>query len=456
MTQIVPHNASRNALSLNEAEFIDISDASPQIGRYVWVGVITLMAFVGGSAYWAFASKLDGAVVAPASFVVEGDRKTVEHLDGGIIRDILIADGDFVQAGQPLIRLDSTDIDVDLNVLGSQMGELSVRRARLLAQVSGQDRFDEASAMAGFQAGMERLHWTSAYLTQKQLFDVEARARQTEARINEQRISGLKDEAQGLTEQRVRTQNQIEITLTELTNLQTLLDKGLVAATRVSSRQIELQRLYGVDASLRTQIAQAENQVRELELTLISQQKLRDEVIAGELAVVEAQLDLVRPQYAGTAERRKRIELLAPTSGRVVNLAASTTGGVIRPGEHIMDIVPADQALIVEARVKTGDIDKLRIGQSTRIRLSAFAQADVPEASGKIFDISADALEDERTGEPYYKARVKLDAQQPEAVAALNLVPGMPADLFVNTGERAVIAYLSQPISDRLAKTFIE
>ncbi len=456
MTQIVPHNASRNALSLNEAEFIDISDAFPRIGRYVWVGVITLMAFVGGSAYWAFASKLDGAVVAPASFVVEGDRKTVEHLDGGIIRDILIADGDFVQAGQPLIRLDSTDIDVDLNVLGSQMGELSVRRARLLAQMSGQDRFDEVSAMVGFQAGIERLHWASAYLTQKQLFDAEARARQTETRINEQRISGLKDEAQGLAEQRVRTQNQIEITLTELTNLQTLLDKGLVAATRVSSRQIELQRLYGVDASLRTQIAQAENQVRELELTLISQQKLRDEVIAGELAVVEAQLDLVRPQYEGTSERRKRIELLAPTSGRVVNLAASTTGGVIRPGEHIMDIVPADQALIVEARVKTGDIDKLRIGQSTRIRLSAFAQADVPEASGKIFDISADALEDERTGEPYYRARVKLDAQQPEAVAALDLVPGMPADLFVNTGERAVIAFLSQPISDRLAKTFIE
>lgn len=456
MTQIVTHNASRNALSLNEAEFIDISDAFPRIGRYVWVGVITLMAFVGGSAYWAFASKLDGAVVAPASFVVEGDRKTVEHLDGGIIRDILIADGDFVQAGQPLIRLDSTDIDVDLNVLGSQMGELSVRRARLLAQMSGQDRFDEVSAMVGFQAGMERLHWASAYLAQKQLFDAEARARQTETRINEQRISGLKDEAQGLAEQRVRTQNQIEITLTELDSLQTLLDKGLVAATRVSSRQIELQRLYGVDASLRTQIAQAENQVRELELTLISQQKLRDEVIAGELAVVEAQLDLVRPQYAGTSERRKRIELLAPTSGRVVNLAASTTGGVIRPGEHIMDIVPADQALIVEARVKTGDIDKLRIGQSTRIRLSAFAQADVPEASGKIFDISADALEDERTGEPYYRARVKLDDQQPKAVAALALVPGMPADLFVNTGERAVIAYLSQPISDRLAKTFIE
>lgn len=147
---------------------------------------------------------------------------------------------------------------------------------------------------------------------------------------------------------------------------------------------------------------------------------------------------------------------MAPASGRVVNLGVSTAGGVIRPGQAIMEIVPADQALIVEARVRTGDIDKLRIGQSTRIRLSAFTQADVPEANGRIFDISADALEDERTGEPYYKARVKLDDDQPQDVVALELMPGMPADLFVNTGERAMISYLSQPISDRLARTFIE
>lgn len=456
MTQLVPHNSARNALSLSDADYVQITDVSPGIGRYVAFGLFTLMAFVGGALYWAFASKLDGAVVAPATFVVEGERKTVEHLDGGIIRDILIADGEFVRRGQPLIRLDSTDIDVDLSVLGSQMGELSVRRARLLAQLSGQERFNESAALSAFQDGMNKLHWYSAYLTQKQLFDAEFRARRTETEINAQRISGLKDQVSGLTEQRHTTQNQIEITRSELSDLQSLLDKGLVAVTRVSSRRIELQRLYGVDASLRTQIAQAENQARELELTLISQRKLRDEVIAGELAVVEAQLDLVRPQLAGISERRKRVEVLAPASGHVVNMAVSTTGGVIRPGEHILDIVPADQALIVEARIKTGDIDKLRIGQPTRIRLSAFAQADVPEANGQIFDISADALEDERTGEPYYKARVKLDNQQPDAVAALDLVPGMPADLFVNTGERAVITYLAQPISDRLARTFVD
>ncbi|WP_298849272.1 HlyD family type I secretion periplasmic adaptor subunit [uncultured Ruegeria sp.] len=456
MTRIVPHTPINDALTLNDVKIVDVTDVTPGIRMYVLLGLITLLAFVGGSVYWAFASRLDGAVVAPASFVVEGDRKTVEHLDGGIVRSILVTDGEFVEQGQALIRLDSTDIDVDLSVLGSQLGELSVRRARLLAQMRGRTQFVEATAFENFKEGMNRLHWYSAYLTQKQLFDAEFRARATEVEINSQRISALGDQIAGLNEQRVSARNQMDITVQELNNLRSLLKKGLVAATRVSTRQIEVERLSGVDASLRTQIAQAENQVSELKLTLISQQKLRDEVFAGELAVVDAQLDLIRPQYAGAAERRKRIEILAPTSGRVVNLAASTTGGVIRPGEHIMEIVPADQELIVEARVKPGDIDKLKIGQATRIRLSAFAQADVPEALGAIFDISADALEDERTGEAYYKARVKLDEQQSEEVAALDLVPGMPADLFVSTGERAVIAYLAQPVSERLARTFIE
>ncbi|MCG7521572.1 HlyD family type I secretion periplasmic adaptor subunit [Ruegeria sp. Ofav3-42] len=456
MTHLTRRSHPLNAVAVHDPEFVEFADGSSGIKRYVLFGLLTLGAFVGGSAYWAFASKLDGAVVAPASFVVEGDRKTVEHLDGGIIDSILVADGEFIKAGQPLVRLDSTEIDVELSVLGSQLGELSVRRARLLAQMSGNELFDEPTALAGFREGMDRLHWVSPYVTQKQLFDAEARARRTEAQINAQRIQGLRNQIAGLNEQRGATQNQIDITQVELSNLQSLLAKGLVAVTRVSARQIELERLGGVDASLRTQIAQSEDQVQELQLSLISQQKLRDEVIAGELAVVDAQLDLIRSQFMGVSERQKRTQVLAPTSGRVVNLAVSTTGGVIRPGEPIMDIVPANQALIVEARINTGDIDKLQIGQTTRVRLSAFAQADVPEASGRIFDISADALEDDRTGEPYFKARVKLDADQPIEVAALDLVPGMPADLFVNTGERAVISYLSQPIRDRLAKTFIE
>ena len=180
------------------------------------------------------------------------------------------------------------------------------------------------------------------------------------------------------------------------------------------------------------------------------------DILAVEIADVEAQLSAIEPQYDGATERQKRIRIAAPSSGRVVGMTVFTTGGVVRPGAPILDIVPDNDALIVEARIKTTDIEKLRIGQTTRVRLSAFDQGDVPEASGKIFDISADSLEDKRSGEEYYVARVMLDADQPDTVDELELLPGMPADLFVNTGERTAISYLTKPLSERVARTFIE
>lgn len=452
IAQVQPQQIAR----LNDMPSFYDMPPEPSIARYVLTGLFALVALVGGSLYWSLASKLDGAVVAPASFVVEGNRKGVEHIDGGVVRSILIADGAFVEKGQTLVRLDSSEIDVDLRVLGSQVGELSVRRARLLAQINGQEAFSEASVLPHIEEGLDRGNWYAPFLTQIQLFDAEARARRTELQISQQRVEGLLTQMSGLEEQRVSGQKQFEITQEELAGMQRLFDKGLVTAPRISALRVDLERLNGADAALRTQIAQAENQISELKLTRVSQQKLRDEAISTELAAVEAQLALVLPQYLGTTERRKRIEIVAPSAGRVVNLDVSTNGEVIRPGERILDIVPVGQNLIVEARISTSDIDKLRIGQSTRIRLSAFADSEVPEATGKIMDISADALEDERTGEAFYIARVRLDAEQPQDVAALDLLPGMPADLFVRTGERTAFAYLAQPISERLARTFIE
>ncbi len=229
-----------------------------------------------------------------------------------------------------------------------------------------------------------------------------------------------------------------------------------MAVTRVNARKIEIERLIGSDLSLAADKAQAEDQIAELQLTAMSRANLRDEAFAIELAEVKTQLNAVEPQFNGATERQKRIKLVAPASGRIVDMTIFTAGGVIRPGAPILDIVPDDQALIVEARVNTTDIEKLGVGQSARVRLSAFDQGDVPEANGKIFDISADSLEDQRTGEKYYVARVRLDQKQPEEVAQLELLPGMPADLFVNTGERTALSYLAKPLSDRIARTFIE
>ena len=432
------------------------ADALSSIKGFVFFGLTVLALFGGGAVYWAMTSKLDGAIVAPASFAVEGNRKTVEHLEGGIVREILVRDGDFVEAGQTLVTLDSTDLDVDLDVITSQMNALEIRRARLLAQFYDQPVFTQQAAAELLKDSASPGDWGAAFVAQKQLFDAEQRARQTEAAILTQRVSGLQDQIAGLDEQRSSNARQLAISDIELTTLETLQDKGLVGVSRVNAIRLEIERLTGADAGLRAQQRQASNEINALKLTAINQAERREEAITSELAAVEAQLAVVAPQYQGAAERLKRIVVTAPVSGRVVGLSVFTDGGVVRPGAPILDIVPENEALIIEARVATVDIEKLFIGQKTRVQLSAFDLAEVPEAQGRIIDISADSFEDDRSGQDYYLAKVRLDQAQSQEVAALSFLPGMPADVFVNTGEKTALAYLAQPIKDRLARTFIE
>lgn len=456
MRNVTPTKPANRTLVLEDYNRVNAQTAGSGIKRFVALGSLAIVLFLGGAGYWAASSKLDGAVVAPASLVVEGNRKTVAHLEGGIVRNILVSEGDVVQVGQTLLELDSTDLDVNLDVLTSQLGDLAARRARLLAQISGTEVFDMVQVSETLRVPLETTVWSQSFKTQRQIFDAEARTLASERALLDQQVEGLREQINGLAEQRTSNARQLEITKQELAKLEILLERGLVAVVRVNSRLVEIERLKGVDASLRTQEAQANNQILELTLTGLGQQRQRDENLSSELAEVEALLASLEPQYVGAAERLRRIAITAPVSGRVVGLTVFTDGGVIRPSAPILDIVPNNEALVVEARVNTADIEKLFIGQSSRVLLSGFDQGEVPEAKGKIVDISADSLVDERTGQSYYTARVKFDEAQSEDVAALDLVPGMPADLFVNTGERTALSYLAQPLQARLLRTFIE
>ena len=456
MTTALTPIAQTSVLRLEDYNRVQNKASGAGIIWFVLFGFLVTIGFVVGTAYWAFTSKLDGAVVAPASFVVDGNRKTVQHLDGGIVSDILVRNGDLVEAGQTLLELDSTDLGVDLDVIESQISDLAVRRARLVAQLQGVSEFEKADVVRSMRVALDPATWSYAYTTQKLLFEAGQRAREAEEALTKQRIFNLEDQVRGLQSQRASNTRQLEITLQELSNLETLLAKGLVAAGRVNGRRVEVERLNGVDAALLTQEAQARNEISELQLATLGTKTLRDQAASTELAQIEASLATLEPQFVGATERLKRIAITAPVSGRVVEMTVFTSGGVVRPGAPILDIVPIDQPLVVEARVNTADIEKLYVGQSTRVRLSAFDQGDVPEAEGRIVDISADSLEDERTGQFYYLAMVELDEEQPQEVAGLDLVAGMPADLFVNTGERTALSYLAQPLSERLARTFIE
>lgn len=423
---------------------------------FVTFGIFILTFFVGGSVYWALNAELDGAVVAPATFVVEGNRKTVQHLEGGIVSELLVAEGNFVEANQILIRMDSTDNDVNLDVFGNQLADLNVRRVRLLAQFNEKKEFSLADLASTFSSRISDDKLRKVFTTQKQLFETQLKASESEELILAQRITSLEEEIKGLEQQRDANIRQLDIAATELASFETLLAKGLSSKSRVNSIKREIERLKGADASFTTSQARALNQIGELRLSNLSQKKLKKEAISTEINSIEAQISSVKPQYLGALQKQKRIIVRAPVSGHVVNLSIYTKGGVIRPGEAILDIVPVDERLIVEARVNTSDIEKLRVGQNTRIRLTTFDQSDAPEALGKIVDLSADSKKDERTGIDYYVARVKLDDTQTEKIANLDFIPGMPADLFVNTGQRTAISYLLQPLNDRIARTFIE
>ena len=450
-----PYVENSHAISAQDLSAAYMS-SSTRISRFVILGLLSVAFFVGGSIYWSLTTKLDGAVVAPASFVVEGNRKTVQHLEGGIVSELLIKEGDVVVANQTLLRLDSTETDVNLTVLGSQFSELVLRSARLTAELQDDDSFPPVRIDPVIAKRLEEKKFLAAYKTQKRLFDTQQAARQSEEEILQQRVKSLNQEIEGLENQRGANQNQLTIAKRELGALQKLFKQGYTSASRVNVVKREIERLRGQDASFKTSQARARNQIGELQLSALSEKKQRRERATAELASTQAQLASVEPQYLGAVQRQKRIDVKAPVSGKIVNLNIYTQGGVIRPGENILDIVPADEALVVAARVSPTDIEKLRVGQETRIRLTAFDQTNVPEAQGIILDLSADSIRDERSGAEYFVAKVRLDKEQSADVEDLKFVPGMPADIFVNTGERTAISYLLQPLSNRLSRTFIE
>ena len=215
MTSALSHQSSPPTLRLEDYNRVQPKIRGVGIKGFVFVGLLVAASFIGGSSYWATASKLDGAVVAPATFVVEGNRKTVEHLDGGIVRTIAVSNGDLVEAGQTLLELDSTDLGVDLDVIKNQLSDLMVRRARLLAQLQGAENFIAEDVATSLSVSVDPADWNPAYVTQKLLFDAERRSRVAEKAVMEQRVAGLEDQIRGVQAQRESNRRQLDITSQE-------------------------------------------------------------------------------------------------------------------------------------------------------------------------------------------------------------------------------------------------
>ncbi|SDD52517.1 HlyD family type I secretion periplasmic adaptor subunit [Belnapia rosea] len=425
------------------------SEARRSIRRHSRVAVTAVVILVGGLGGWSVATEISGAVAAAGNVVVETNAKKVQHPTGGVVGQILARDGDRVRAGDVVIRLDETVARANAAMLSKGLGELAARQARLEAERDGQE------AMAPRPDGLD----TEAYAqwrSEARLFEHRRQARDGQKAQLRERVAQLDEQIAGLRLQAAAKADEIKLIQEELGAVEHLWRQNLVAMNRVTLLRREETRLRGEHGQIVSSVAQARGRISETQLQILQiDQDLRSET-AKELREVEAKILEMVERRVAAEDQLSRIEIRAPQDGIVYQSAVHTVGGVIAPGEQLMLIMPEADNLTVEVKVAPQDIDQLLPGQDTVLRLSALNQRTTPELRGNVRVIAADLMTDQRSGLQYYPVRIAIAEGEEERLGAARLVPGMPVESFIRTGERTVLSYLTKPMSDYFTRAFRE
>ena len=414
--------------------------------------VAGLLAFgLGG---WAATTELAGAVIAPGSLVVDTNVKKVQHPTGGVVGELRVREGDHVQAGDVVVRLDDTQTRANLAIITKSLDELAAKQARDEAERDGAKR---VLFPADLLARMRDPEVARVVQGEQRLFEIRRAAREGQIAQLRERVAQLKEQVQGLADQVGAKKREIELIGQELKGVRELWSKNLIPITRVTALERDAARLEGERGSLVSTIAQTKGKMTETELQILQiDQDLRTEV-GKDLAEIRAKTSELVEKKVAAEDQLKRIDIRAPQDGMVHQLAVHTVGGVITPnGEPIMLIVPKADALTVEARIQPQDIDQVRLGQKAVLRFSAFNQRTTPELTGEVSRVSADVSQDAKTGATFYTIRVHVPEAELARLNGLRLVPGMPVESFIQTGERAAISYLIKPLQDQIVKAWRE
>lgn len=448
-------NLTRNLANENSKVLVDDEDAltlatdDRPIHR---IGLILLAFTFGTLGIWGYLAPLDSAALAPGHVTVKSYRKTVQHLDGGIVQELIAKDGDIIKAGDLLIKLDATEIKAQLDILRSQQITLSAQLARLTAE---RDHNTTITFPSSWQ-DEPNAQMAQAREGETQIFKTRKNTQEGEIAVLKQRIGQLESKIKGLQGQRSSKQQLAASYHEESKDLKELLAQGYADKLRLRDMERNYAQTTGEIASFSSEIASAEIQIGETRLEILQLEKKFQEDVANKLSEVQAEHYDVSQRLVATQDKVTRTDIKAPAGGRVLGLSVHNVGGVIIAGHPILDIVPQQEELIIEAQVSPIDIDRVHKGLEADIRFSAFKQAIVPEVQGKVINLSADRLTDERTGNTYYQAQVELLPESYSKLRGVELVPGMPAEVFINTGERTVFEYLMQPITNSFARAFIE
>jgi HlyD family secretion protein len=431
-------------------------DPSPHVGalRRASITGFSLIALFGGTiGLWAATATLSGAVVAPGQFVVDTNVKKVQHATGGIVGELRVREGDRVEEGDLLIRLDETVTRANLQIVSKQLDELVARRARLEAERDGRPKL---AVPAEFEPRLSDPAVAKLMEAERSLFEARVAAREGQKSQLRKRVSQLQDEITGLKAQQVAKVREAALIARELEGVRELYQKNLVQLTRLSALEREAANLEGQRGQLVAAVAQAEGKIAEISLQIIQiDEEARAEVMK-ELREIQGKIAELVERRVAAEDQLKRIEIRAPSAGYVHQLAVHTVGGVISPAEPAMLIVPVNEALNLEAKVAPNDIDQLAIGQPAIVRVHASNARTTPEINGTVTRISADVTKDQQTGFTYYTIRIALPPEEIQRLGGLRLVAGMQAEVYVQTHDRTPFQYLVKPLQDQIARAFRE
>ncbi len=432
-----------------------MNDAALSPGRYLVIGLLTLVLLVGGFGGWAVFAEISGAIVASGQVEVDQNRQVVQHPDGGVIAEIAVQEGDLVEAGTILVRLDSTLLRSELAIVENQLFELMARRGRLEAE---RDQIDDITFEEELlQIAGQRPEIAELVEGQARLMEARRDSMDREAEQLRKRRQQIETQVFGIEAQQASLNEQLKLIREELRDQKTLLDRGLAQASRVLSLQREEARMAGTMGELTAQKGQAEERATEIDIEILKLTTTRrEEAITSLRDLLYRELELAE-QRRSLRERLSRLDIRAPSSGIVYGKTVFAPRSVVRAAEPLMYLIPQDRPLVIAVRIEPTDIDEVFLGQSVVLQVAAFDSRTTPELFGRVVQLSADAFVDEASGRTYYRAEIVLPEEEiaklPEGLA---LIPGMPVQSFVRTADRTPLAYLMQPLTDYFTRAFRE
>lgn len=418
--------------------------------RYIGLLVIVVtFVFFGG---WSLLAPLGGAALAPGVVMVKNHRKTVQHLEGGIVRKLLVRDGDVVAAGDVLIELDDTRSRAELDIVRGQYSLAKAMEARLIAERDGLAQVVYPDSLGD----STDKRTAEAIAVQNQIFLARTNAHTGEKKVLEQRIEQLRSQIEGLEQLKGARRNLAASYAAEIQDINELLEEGFADNRRLREFDRNHTQNLGDIADLESRIAGLKINIGETQLQIMQLEKEVQKEVAGQLGETQGLLSELTEKIYVLSDRLQRGAVVAPVGGMVLGLTAHTEGGVIAPGSPIMDIVPLTEELLIEAKVSPLDIDRVSVGMQAEVRFSAFKRGATPVLVGVVTALASDSLVSEDKTTSYYLARVELTPESLKDTANVQLVAGMPAEVLIKTADRTLFRYIAQPFSDMLARSFLE